>query len=225
MKDAVVIKSFPNGITLLLKEDATFDEILQEVAFKFTEAKNFFGSANMALSIEGKSLTDSEELQIVEVIRQSSNLNIICLVEHDEEKDQNYIKALQEVDKDNKPESNSDGQFFKGNLKNKEVLESESSIVILGDVHPGSSVISGSSIIVLGSLYGSAYAGENGRPGAYVVALEMTPEKIKIGDFKYKDSITKHKLGLRPKIQPKVAYVKNGRVVFDLLTKELLDSI
>ena len=225
MKDAVVIKSFPNGITLLLKEDATFDEILQEVAFKFTEAKNFFGSANMALSIEGKSLADSEELQIVEVIRQSSNLNIICLVEHDEEKDQNYIKALQEVDKDNKPESNSDGQFFKGNLKNKEVLESESSIVILGDVHPGSSVISGSSIIVLGSLYGSAYAGENGRPGAYVVALEMTPEKIKIGDFKYKDSITKHKLGLRPKIQPKVAYVKNGRVVFDLLTKELLDSI
>ena len=225
MKDAVVIKSFPNGITLLLKEDATFDEILQEVAFKFTEAKNFFGSANMALSIEGKSLADSEELQIVEVIRQSSNLNIICLVEHDEEKDQNYIKALQEVDKDNKPESNSDGQFFKGNLKNKEVLESESSIVILGDVHPGSSVISGSSIIVLGSLYGSAYAGENGRPGAYVVALEMTPEKIKIGDFKYKDSITKPKLGLRPKIQPKVAYVKNGRVVFDLLTKELLDSI
>ena len=36
MKDAVLIKSFQNGITLLLKEDASMEEILEELAFKFS---------------------------------------------------------------------------------------------------------------------------------------------------------------------------------------------
>ena len=54
MKDAVLIKSFTNGITLLMREDASLEEILQELAVKFTEAKNFFGSSTMALSMEGR---------------------------------------------------------------------------------------------------------------------------------------------------------------------------
>ena len=47
MKDAVLIKSFTNGITLLMREDASLEEILQELAVKFTEAKNFFGTSSM----------------------------------------------------------------------------------------------------------------------------------------------------------------------------------
>lgn len=41
MKDAVLIKSFPNGITLLMREDVSMEEILQELTVKFTEARNF----------------------------------------------------------------------------------------------------------------------------------------------------------------------------------------
>ena len=52
MKDAVLIKSFPNGITLLMREDASMEEILQELTVKFTEARNFFGSSTMALSMD-----------------------------------------------------------------------------------------------------------------------------------------------------------------------------
>ena len=70
----------------------------------------------------------------------------------------------------------------------------------------------------------SAYAGGNGRDGHYVVALEMEPEKLKIGDFKYKNSGRQIKWGLRPKVQPKIAYVKNNRIVFEPLTKELLGT-
>ena len=51
MKDAVLIKSYQSGITLLMREDASLEEILQELAVKFTEAKNFFGTSSMALSI------------------------------------------------------------------------------------------------------------------------------------------------------------------------------
>ncbi|MBQ2803090.1 MAG: septum site-determining protein MinC, partial [Lachnospiraceae bacterium] len=117
-----------------------------------------------------------------------------------------------------------EGQFYKGTLKNREVLETENSIVILGDVYPGSAVISSKNIIILGGLYGEAYAGGNGQESAYVVALEMEPERLKIGDFKYKANTKQSKWGIRPKVQPKIAYVKNSKIIFEPLTKDLLGS-
>ena len=79
-------------------------------------------------------------------------------------------------------------------------------------------------MIVLGGLYGEAYAGENGQPGAFVAALEMEPERIKIGDFKYKMTGKQSKWGIRPKIQPKIAYVKNDKITFEALTKDLPET-
>lgn len=222
MQDAVFIKSFQNGITLLLNEDASFEEILEEISFKFSEARNFFGNASMALSLEGKSLTETEEIRILDTIRKNSNIRILCIVGHDESTNKNFIKALQHVEK--KLSTGDEGQFYKGSLKNKEVLETENSIVILGDIYPGSAVISSKNIIVLGGLYGEAYAGGNGENSAYVVALEMEPERLKIGDFKYKTSTKQSKWGIRPKVQPKIAYVKNNKIMLEPLTKELLDS-
>lgn len=222
MKDAVIIKSFQNGITLLLNEEASMDEILEEIAFKFSEAKNFFGSASMALSIEGKELSDAQEIQILETIKKNSSIKILCIVGHDENTNKNFIKALQHVEK--RLSSGDEGQFYKGSLKNNDVIETENSIVILGDVYPGSAVISSKNIIVLGGLYGEAYAGGNGLSEAYIVALEMEPERLKIGDFKYKTGTKQSKWGIRPKVQPKIAFIKNDKIVMEPLTKELLDS-
>lgn len=223
MKDAVLIKSFPKGITLLLNEDASFEEILTEISFKFSEAKNFFGNATMALSIEGQKLSETDELRIVEEIRKSSNINILCIVGHNEETNNQFIKALHHVEK--RLPKNDEGQFYKGSLKNKDVLETESSIIILGDVYPGCAVISSKNVIILGGLYGEVYAGGNGQENAYVVALEMEPERLKIGDFKYKNITKQSKWGIRPKIQPKIAYIKNGKIIMEPLTKDLLDSL
>ena len=80
MKDAVLIKSFTNGITLLMREDASLEEILQELAVKFTEAKNFFGSSTMALSMEGREVSEVEEIRILDTIRENSNVRIACIV-------------------------------------------------------------------------------------------------------------------------------------------------
>lgn len=222
MKDLVLIKSFPNGISLNLNSEAPFEDVLEEMAFKFSEAKAFFKSASMALSIEGRVVSEEEEIKILETIRNHSDLNIMCLVGRDEEKNKNYLKALQQMEK--RLSGGDEGQFFKGTLKDKEVLETENSIIILGDVNPGCAVISAKNIIVLGGLYGEAYAGGNGKQNAFVVALEMEPERLKIGDFKYKNSTKQTKWTIRSKVQPKIAYIKNNRLVLENLTKDLLGS-
>ena len=222
MKEAVVIKSYHNGITMMLKDDVPFHVILDELASKLSGARNFFGEAKVALSFEGRSLTKEEEIKILDTIHENSDIEIICIVGKDEETDKLYLRAIRQSRK--RLIGSSDGQFYKGSLRNKEVLETETSIVILGDVYPGCKVISRGNIIVLGGLYGEAYAGATGEEGHTVVALEMEPEKLKIGDFKYKSAARQKKWGMRPKVQPKIAYVKNERIVFDALTKDLFSG-
>lgn len=224
MKQSVIIKSFPNGIVLHLSEADTFEEILQETAIRFRESRDFFKDAKMALSIKGRKLTEEEENTLLNIISENSDIHILCLVSDDEDTDRMFIKAISETDFSEGGNGNSAGQFYKGTLKNGEVLETEYSIVILGDVYPGSAIISARDIIVLGGLYGEAYAGGNGSDGHYVAALEMSPEKLKIGDFKY-HAKEKSKWGIKPKVQPKIAYVKNKKIVMDSLTKELLSDM
>ena len=222
MKDNVVIKSYKKGIALHLNDEVDFDIILQEIAYRFSEARDFFGKSVMALSIEGRKVSDTEEIRILEAIRENSDMKISCIVGKDDDEEKIFIKASEEMEK--KLSGGENGQFFKGSLKESDVLETDTSIIILGDVEAGCAVISPKNIIILGTLRGEAYAGGNGKDGAFVAALEMEPERIKIGDFKYKPTTKQSKWGIRPKVQPKIAYIKNNRITFEPLTKDMLSN-
>ena len=225
MKNSVIIKSFPNGIVLHLDPDMPFEALLNDVEDKFRESSVFFKDAKMALSIKGRRLTDQQEQAILDAISSNSRLQIICLVSDDDTTNQSFVKALQQTNFSGDFSDGSEGQFYRGTLKNGQILETESSIVILGDVYPGSAIISARDIIILGVLFGEAYAGVNGNNRHYVAALEMSPEKLKIGDFKYKPKEKISKWSIKTKVQPKIAYVKDEKVVMESLTKELLSEL
>ena len=233
MKNAVIVKSFRNGITLYLDGNMEFEQLLEEVADKFKESKEFFRDATVAVSFEGRDLSFEEEDRLIEAVRVNSHLNITCIVGEDEEKSRIYGKAL-EAYRRKREEEESVGQFYRGTLRKGQILETESSIIVLGDVNPGSSVIAAGDIVVLGSLRGNAYAGGNGRPGHYVAALEMAPQKIKIGDFKYiTNEKSKWAFGSKREeltdgnpggIQPQMAYVENNGIILKPITNELLNA-
>ena len=116
------------------------------------------------------------------------------------------------------------GQFYRGTLRDGQSIETEHSIVILGDVSKGCSVYSAKDIVVIGSLEGEAYAGATGNNHHFVVALDMNPEKLRIGDLLYIQPGKSSKWGLKPKSVPKIAYTYNGVVQVEPITKELLDN-
>ena len=224
MKNPIIIKSFPNGLSIFLDEEIPFSDLVEELAFKFRESAHFFKDASMVVSFEGRELSDQEERQLVNTICANSDLNVVCIMGKNEETNKNYVKALQKLSYHQQILENA-GQFYKGTLKDGQTLETENSVIVLGDVYPGASIISNKDIVVLGGLYGQAYAGGNGEEGHFVVALEMSPEKLKIGDFKYKTSEKQSKWSIKPKIQPKIAFVKDQRVMMEPITKELLSDL
>lgn len=221
MKDSCIIKSFPNGINLILKADVTFELLLEEIGEKFEKSRPFFGNASVALSFEGRELSSEEETEIVNVIHKSSDIDVVCIMAKDSKTDLAFVKALQKVARQI-PEGE-EGYFFKGSLTDDNEIDMEQSVVILGDVAAGCVVKSTGSIIVLGGLYGKAYAGTEGNARTFVAALEMAPEKIKIGDFKYIDNKKKSVFGGKSKSQ--IAYVQDNKIILDKFTKEILASL
>ncbi len=221
MKDNILIKKFPNGIRLYLNPELAFDELLDEIATKFNQSRQFFRDARVALAFEGRDLTEEEERRIITTIQLNSDIDVLCIIGKNEETDRNFVKAIQKVDFQH---TDNYGHFYRGTLKNNQKIELDSSVVILGDVYPGSCIVASKDIIILGGLYGEAYAGVGSEDGHYIVALEMSPEKIKIGDFRYKPQ-EKHRWGIKPKVQPKIAYVKDKHIVIDPITKDLLENL
>lgn len=221
MNNSVVIKGNKNGIVVVLDENVAFDELISCIIEKFTSASKFFENANMAISFEGRKLSDNEEREILNVIERETDLNIVCVIDNDELRQQCFKKAV-----DNKiaEVTAHSGQFYKGTLRSGQVLESESSIVILGDVNPGGKVIAKGNVVVLGSLKGNIFAGAGGDEDAFVVAIEMDPMQIRIGTViaRCSDSTTKSKL---KKGEAKIAYVEDGNIYIEKLEKEVLSDI
>ncbi len=222
MKNKVMIKSLSNGINVILNDEISFDEIKEAVAEKFQESSKFFGAAKVVLSFEGRKLSNEEEMLLIDTICDHSQIDITCILEKDEEKNQVYLKAMNQFAEST---DHNDGQFYKGNLKSGQVLETDYSIIILGDVNPGATVISTGNIVVLGTLYGMAYAGGNGDSNNFVAALDMQPTQIKIGDIIAKQGEKGFRWTHRTKATPKIAFVDKGNIYIEPITKELLNDI
>ena len=94
----VTVKSYKNGIRLILSPEAEFSDICTEVAKKFAEGSHFFGEATIALSIIGRYLTPEEEQILVDLIGANCQLNVLCIVDDEEENNARYIKAIRQIE-------------------------------------------------------------------------------------------------------------------------------
>ena len=223
MKNSVILKSFPNGILVILDGTISFQELLADIAAKFREADGFFKDASVAISIEGRELTEEQEREILDAITQNSRLKILCLMGKDEEKNLKFLGVQSKLNFQNDENS---GQFYRGTLKDGASIETEHSIIILGDVCEGSCVYSNKDIVVLGTLTGDVYAGAGGNSNHFVVALNMLPGILQIGDYVYNSQPQKTmRWGFKkPHTVPKIAYTRDGEVQIESITKELLDN-
>ncbi len=220
MKNLVMIKSFPNGLSVVLDPDAPFQEIVNETAVKFLASSKFFGDARMIISFEGRELQVEEEKKLVDAICDHSDLTVLCVVGKDEEKNQEYLKAASKFTQNG---DHTDGQFYKGTIRAGQVLETESSVIILGDINPGAQVISAGNIVILGTLYGEAHAGSLGNSACFIVALDMKPSMIRIGEIETTDPV--RSTLWKNKQAPKIAYVEDEVIKTEAITTALLNQL
>lgn len=211
MKQTVILKSNSSGITLVLDKNVPFEELLQETINVFNENEDFFENSRFAIAFSGRELTEEEEIQMVLTINENTKAKVIRIISDNQDTEMYFQLQQQKFDN---IISNNTGKFHKGALKDKDILETDTSIIILGNVEEGAKVVSKGNIIVLGTLKGNVHAGAGGNDEAFVAALIMEPAKLRIADLTYIcEEKTKlfHKKNSKNK-QPQVAKIQGGRI-------------
>ena len=219
VNNSVIIKGNKYGIIVVLNPDIAFDELKKLITEKFKESSKFFEKAKMAISFEGRALTNEEQKDILDIIGNNTDMQIVCIIDNDPKKEEIFHKTLEqklmELD-------NNTGQFYKGILRSGASIEFENSVVIIGDVNNGARVVSKGNIVVLGSLKGNAFAGATGNTNAFVVALDMRPTQIRIADIIARSPDKPVKDAAK---EAKIAFLEDGNIYIEPLNKNVLNDI
>ncbi len=76
------------------------------------------------------------------------------------------------------------------------------SVVVVGDLNPGATIIAGGDVLIWGALRGIAHAGANGNRMAVIMALKMQPTQLRIADL-----LARAPENPPPQPVPEVAYI------------------
>lgn len=219
VNNSVIIKGNKYGIAVVLNSDASFEDLKSLIAEKFKDSSKFFENAKMAISFEGRLLSNEEQKEILDIISENTDMQIVCVIDNDPKVEEIFKKNLEQ--KLMELENNT-GQFYKGILRSGMSLEFETSVVIIGDVNHGARVVSKGNIIVLGSLKGNAFAGACGNTNSFVVALDMRPMQIRIADTIARSPDKPVKEESR---ETKIAFLEDGNIYIEPLNKSVLNDI
>lgn len=176
-ENSVLFKGKKDGILIILDNKIPFEELKEILKTKVKKAQGFFRGANASITFKGRSLSDDDEMELLDIVSKSSGLNISFVNVSEENKDLfrpkvPYITAKQNIT-----------YYHKGSIRGGQELHFSGSIVILGDVHPGSKVIAEGNIIVLGTLKGLAHAGCKGAIDSFISSLNMKTSQLRIADL------------------------------------------
>lgn len=218
MGDVVVLKVKKDRLKIYLDPDIEFSEIKRNLLDKITELKAFVGSVRTALEFTGREISDNEEDELLEIIRENSNMEVTYVLSNGEESPK--MKAVF-----NSLKGEGKVKFYKGILRSGNLLEYDGSIIIFGDVNPGGIVKAGDSVIVLGYLNGTVYAGTESGKNAFIGALHMNPIQIKIGDYIARNPNPQMENNKKIKKDSgfEIAYVNGENIFIENYNKDMLD--
>ncbi len=103
----------------------------------------------------------------------------------------------------------SEALIIAGRVRSGQKLQADKHLIIMGDLNPGAEAIAGGDIIVLGSLMGTAIAGQPDNEGAIIMALDFRPTQVQIGGLAAAGSAGFGGSGKTPEF----AMIENNKIV------------
>ena len=175
MKNCVSINLRKNEIVIKINDDAEQKEIVDNLKKKLSELKKMYKNEKTPIKVTGKILKNKEIDEIQELIKS----NIDVEIDFDMPKSLGLSSITRTF---NKEIAVSETKFHRGSLRSGQKMETEGSLVILGDVNSGAEEIASDNIVVLGALRGLAHAGAKGNKQAIISAGILDTVQIRIAN-------------------------------------------
>ncbi|HEY5586562.1 MAG TPA: septum site-determining protein MinC [Ruminiclostridium sp.] len=216
-ENSVTFKGTVNGLTIILKQDASFEEVINSMTVKISNAGKFFRGAKLAVKYRGRVLSELEKSELFVLLVKESGAKIISF-EEDEAEPHNKIKNVPSLSNPNERNNQikkfmyfkgiDEGQtkFYRGTVRSGQLISFDGNLVVLGDVNPGGVVEATGNVIVMGLLRGVVHAGSDGNKQAIVASIGLNPTQLRIGDIITRSPDEK---GVSANIMPELAYIKD----------------
>lgn len=175
MRNCVSINLRKNEIVIKINDNAEQKDIIDSLKKKLPELKKMYKNEKTPITVTGKILKNKEIDEIQDLIKH----NIDVEIDFDMPKSLGLSSITRTF---NKEIAISETKFHRGSLRSGQKMETEGSLVILGDVNSGAEVMASDNIVVLGALRGLAHAGAKGNKQAIISAGVLDTVQIRIAN-------------------------------------------
>lgn len=256
MNNPVMIKGNKYGIRLVLDPDISFDTLVSMIGQKFTEAERFFrGNASLALTIDGRVLSNEELDKLLSEIHEKTDLEISYVI--DESDADLMAEALQEASDTHEPDppvledvsisNTSDDSTGSKEVappkmiyENRETLLNNDSMFYKGTLRSGQALESDGSIVILGDVNPGSSVISSGN----IIVIGRLKGMVHAGaagninafvmalsmnpmQIRIADAIARSadKPKRRVDDEAKIAFVDNGNIYIEPVKKSVLNDI
>jgi septum site-determining protein MinC len=199
----VKMKGVGDSLWVTVATDAPMDQIETELEVLFDPLKHMAHATSVVLDAN----SPERYRKIQTFLNEKYRLKKIAPPKKDEDPKENPPKMKSNAT--NLAHHKSNTLVLSGRIRSGQTVQAKRHLVILGDVNPGCELVAGGDIIVLGSLMGTAAAGQPNNGDAIILALDFRPLQVSIAGVVA--------AGLPPSDQnkPEFAYLENDSIVVD----------
>lgn len=204
----LTVKGSKDGLVVSLDTGTPLNEAKNELREKFESAKEFFNKEKLNITINALNFSEFEICELQGVIKEVLDEAEITFLSYAE------LKKAEAM--------NSHGEemtkFYKGTVRSGQRIEATKNLVVIGDANPGSELVAGGNVIVVGSLKGMVHAGALGDEEAFVIALSLLPTQLRIANFitRAPDDMSEN-----VRIIPEIAKIREGSIIIEQFSTKI----
>ena len=220
----VVFKGTPEGITVVLDQEAAFEKVLTSFKQKLEQSKSFFKGSKVSVRFKGRSLVKAQQDELMKLLSTQNIINISFIHQFEEEEalyDKDLLWIKEELEKNN----SSLTYFHFGIVRSGSHIDYKGNVIVLGDVNPGGLITAGGNVIVLGSLKGKVHAGlDSSCARPFIISSVIEPIQIGLGNI-IAQSPKGEFVGNKESRELQIAYLNNEQIYVDILDGKSLNHM
>lgn len=196
----VDLRMYKSGIVFYIEKYEKLDNLLKEIEEKIKSVDHFFQSGDkIMLKVENYREKISDIPKIIEKL-ETFGLKVSNILTENYEENQTVLKIKE------KNENVVETLVLMRNLRSGQKINHTGHIILIGNVHAGSEIIAGGTVVIFGKCFGIVRAGMK-EDNSYILSLSLKSSLVQIGETK---QILNESFE-----NPVVVYAKNGKIYIE----------
>jgi septum site-determining protein MinC len=204
----VTLRAYRDGLHLIIRPHLSIEDVEEAIQQEMSRMNQPLIGASVQIDLKCPILKEEEMSYLKSKLQETYNLTVRSIEALDEQASPPIAAAptthaiQQRTDMQNSRDSEP-SRIVPYTIRSGQTENfPQGSLIIYGDVNSGAEVKAGGDIVVLGALRGNAHAGINGRLSAVVIAMDLVPVQLQIGNF-----INRRPINQKPRGYPEIARI------------------